>query len=382
MRFLALILLMSCSQTSSLKYKYSSSKRYLASLTDEEVQVKKIEGQLKHPKLFASGMDSTFLFVKLYDENGELITDVDPVDLTLSTSEDVEAKPFVFKQGVYRTEILPRVKSKPIRMRVDWQERVLSSEIKLETTIAPLKDELLPLSHDFFQTKSVGEINVGRGSATPETGTDSFTFENVGDNRIVDERRNPESHRTFTFNYLEQARQNLQLEVDDAPNGTVSYTMHSIFMFFPRKNLFLVEQLSGTINVTLPTGEKMIFQSDSKEIVDGVFEEGPVDVSKDRTKRSFADLKYRGRGIVLRVNSRGQSPQLGEFEKTKIDQEYGVRGSADVLIVNGTTGQRCRRPKDDFWEPIDVTPIAFKFPTDEAFDLYLRENCGFGLPKL
>lgn len=381
MRFLILLLAFSCSQA-PLKYKYSSSKRYLASLTRDDVVVGKIEGELKNQTVFASGMDSTFLIVKLYDNEGNILTDVDPHDLTLSASEDVEAKPFVMKQGVYKAQILPRVKSKSVRMRVDWQEKVMSAEIVLKTSTAPLKNDLAPLNHEYFESKSVGEINVTRGSATPENQTDGFSFENLGDNKIVDTARNKNSQRNFSFEYLEQARQNLAMQVDDAPNGTVSHGMHSIFMFFPRKNMFLVEQLSGTIDVTLPNGEKMSFQKDSKEIVDGVFTEGPVDVSADRFKRQYADLKYQGKGVVLRVNARGQSPQLGQFENLKIDNEYGLKGSVDVLIMNGATGQKCRRPKADFWEPIDVMPIEFKFPSDEEFDLYLKKNCGFGLPKL
>jgi hypothetical protein len=381
MRILALILLVSCSTPLPLKYKYSSSKRYLASLTREDLVVARIEGQLRSPVLLSTGMDSTFLVVTLYDAEGNQLTDVDPDDLTLSTSEDVEAKPFVRKQGLYKAEILPRVKSKTITMRVDWLEKVLSPEIVLNTSIAPLKNKLFPLNHEYFQSKSLGEINVSRGSASPETSTEGFSFENMGDNSIVNSR-DKSAQRVFNFDYLEQARQNLSLAVDDSPNGTVSHTMHSVFMFFPRKNVPLVEQLTGTINVTLPNGEKMIFQKDSKEIVDGVFKEGPLDTSADRFKRQFADLKYTGKGVVLRVNARGQSPQLGQFETTKIDLEHGLKGSADVLIMNGSTGQRCRRPKADFWEPLDVSPIEFKFPTDEEFENYLKKYCGFGLPKL
>lgn len=381
MRILVLLLLISCSQT-QLKYKYSSAKRYLASLTREDLHVARIEGEFSSEKLFASGIDSTYLIVKLYDREGNILTEVDPSDLTLSTSEDIEAKPFVAKKGVYKAEILPQVKSPSILMRVDWQEKTFSKELVLKTTIKPLKDKVLPLDHQFSQSKSVGEISISRGSAFAETGTEGFSFENMGDNRIVDAKRNRYSQRAFNFDYLEQARQNLALEIDDAPNDTTSHTMHSLFMFFPRKNLPIVEQLSGTIDVTLPNGEKIIFQKDSKEIVDGVFTEGPVDVSRDRFKRHYADLKYQGKGVVLRANARGQSPQLGQYEKEKIDMEYGIKGSVDVLIINGTTGERCRRPKTDFWENLDVSPIEFKFPTDEEFNEYLKTHCGFSLPLL
>lgn len=378
---LILLILIGCSTQVPLKFKYSSSKRYLASFTRDDLVVHRIEGELKEPVIFASGLDSTVIHVKLYDHDGNLLTEVDPNDLTLSTSEDVEAKPFVRKQGIYKAEILPRVKSKSIRIRVDWKEKVLSEEILLKTTIAPLKDKLIPKNHEFFQTKSVGEISVGRGSETPETGSDSFSFDNMGDNRIVDSTKNKNSQRSFNFDYLEQARQNLVMEVDDSPNLTALPGMHSIFMFFPRTQLPIVEQLSGTIDVTLPNREKLIFQMDSKEIVDGVMKEGPVDVSTDRYKRQYPDLKYTGKGVVLRANARGQYPQLVQSENLKIDLEYGLKGSAEVLIMNGTTGQRCRRPKADFWEPLDVSPIEFKFPTDGEFDLYLKKNCGFGLPK-
>jgi hypothetical protein len=382
MRFLAFLLIVSCSTQVPLKYKYSSPSREVAGEIEPETEVSKIEGELRNPLIFASGMDSTFLSVKLYDSEGNQLTNIDPDDLTLSTNVDIEAKPFVIKQGVYKAEILPRVKSKSITMRVDWQEKVLSQEIFLRTTVAPLKNELVPLNHDFFQSRSLGEISVTRGSATPESFTDGFSIQNVGDNKIVQSSIHKNSERVFNFDYLEQARQNLSLEVYDTPNEYVSHTMHSYFMFFPRKNIPIVEELTGTINVTLPTGEKIIFQKESKEIVDGVFTEGPVDVSTDRFKRQYPDLKYTGKGVLLRANARGQSPQLGQYENIKIDMDYGLRGSLDVLIINGTTGQKCRRPKADFWEPIDVNPIEFKFPTDEEFEHYLKKNCGFGLPKL
>jgi hypothetical protein len=371
MRLLCLLFLFAgCS--SQLKYKYSFTKRYLASLTDESVKVAKITVELKNPKIFASGMDSTHLIVRLFDEDGERIKDVDPADLTLASSEDIEAKPFTLKQGVYKAEILPRIESENIILQVDWQEKVSSPQIILETTTAPLKEQLKPLNHEYAESRYIGEINVSRGSAMPETSTEGFELTQLQGDDVS---------RSFHFDYLEQARQNIFLQVDDAPNDTVSHTMHSHFVFFPRLNLPLVKQLTGTIEVTLPNSEKIIFQKESKKIVGGVFEESAVDTSPNRSKRHYANLRYRGKGVLLRANARGQSPQLGQHETEKIDDEFGVRGSVGVLIIHGPTGERCHRPKSDFWEPLDVSPIEFKFPTDEEFDQYLKSNCGFGLPK-
>ena len=361
MRFFLLFLLVGCSQ---LKYKYSSSKRFIASLTSGPSEVAKIEVKLKDKKVFASGLDSTILFVKLFDKDGNVLKDIDPAELTLSTSEDIEAKPFALKQGWYKSEILPRVKSKSIRMQVDWREKVRSPIVELVTTINPLKDKLEPVSQEYFENRYQGEISVNRSNGFPETGSEGFSFENVGENAIA---QGLNVSRTFDFEYIEQARQNISLQVDDTPNGSVSHMMHSLFMFFPRKQLPIVEQLSGTLDVTLPTGEKMIFQKDTKEIRGGVFEEGPVDTKPEKLKRSFPDLRYKGKGVLLRANARGQSPELGSHE---------------VTILNGTTGQKCKRPATDFWDTLDVSPIEFKFPTDEEFDSYLKSNCGFGLPKL
>src|SRR5690606_73739 len=108
------LLLIGCSTSTPLKYKYSSAKRYLASLTDEDVVVARIEGELQKKIIFASGMDSTILTVKLFDQKGNQLTDVDPRDLTLSSTEDIEAKPIVRIKGQYKAHILPRIKSQSI----------------------------------------------------------------------------------------------------------------------------------------------------------------------------------------------------------------------------------------------------------------------------
>jgi hypothetical protein len=375
MRIFLLLLLIGCAQT-PMKFQYSSSGRRMAN-----VEVKRMEITLQADELFASGIDSTFIQVKLFDSANQIIKYADPDELNISSSEDIEAKPFVNKAGVFQAEIMPRFKSPEIQLRVDWRGQLLSQEVTLKTTMHPLKDNLEPLLRNYPEARNVGSIAVLRGTRSPEGMSEGFFFKNTGNNRVVNSQQSPHAARSFSFEYPEQARQNLALQVDDAPNGLVSHTMHSIFMIFPRKYLPTIEQHKNQLEVKLPTGEKMLFHKDSKEIMGGVFSEGPVDVSQDRFRRHYPHLIYKGRGVILRVNARGQSPKLGQFETNKIDMEHGLRGSVDVLIINNSTGQKCRRPKADFWEPLDVSPVEFKFPTDEEFDLYLRNHCGFGLPR-
>ena len=98
-----------------MKYKYGPDRVPAAS---SEIIVTKIEVSLKDQKIFASGVDSTFIHVKLFDKEGNLVTKVLPHEIYLSSSEDIEAKPFSLKQGIYKAEIKPRQKSADIRLQV------------------------------------------------------------------------------------------------------------------------------------------------------------------------------------------------------------------------------------------------------------------------
>jgi hypothetical protein len=241
-----------------------------------------------------------------------------------------------------------------------------------------MKEKLKPIKSNFSSGSHLDKIDYTFQENFHPGLFEGFDIDNSGKNRIVSAE---DSQRWFNFEYPEQARQNISFLVNDAPNGTVSHTMHSHFMLFPRLILPLVEFKKDRYEVTLTTGEQVIFNQ-AGEITDGVFSEGPVDIGPDRHKRQYADLKYQGQGVILRANARGQSPQTGQFENTSIDMDYGIRFSKDVLIINGKTGQRCRRPKSDFWPQGDFNPIEFKFPTDEEFNRYLIENCKFEIPEL
>lgn len=349
LRLLPMLLLVSCAHP--FKFKYPAPDRESEFTSSSEV--KKIVIALKDQHLFASGMDSTYVMASLFDGNGNLITDANPDDLTLSTDTDIEAKPFVYKQGVYRAEILPRAKSGSIHMKVDWREKVASSEFVLQGTLHPMKEALVPLLHHHVETRTMGDIEVQRGSESPKLSSEGFSFSNVTSEKM---------NRLYSFEYPEQARQNISFSVEDAYESDEGSNYNSLFLLFPRRFLPRVEQLTGTLDVTLPTGEKMIFQSDSKDIVGGVFADG-------KTLGQFPDLKYHGKGILLRANSLDESPEIAQED------------SSQVIILNGSTGQKCARPKTDFWEQVDVAPIEFKFSTDSEFEAYLRTNCGFGLPK-
>jgi hypothetical protein len=343
--------------------------REIASLKNQAASEMSLK--LSQDLIFANGANTVTL--KVETKNSEVKAE----DLKLVTDISLESTKFTFSSGSFLVQLKPKVKSPSIKLFVMWKDQV-SPIIELKTTLKPLTDKMLPLKTVSNTMNWVSGLYYLRQDFLPEGQFEAFSIDNKGKNSIVSAN---ESAREFAFSFDEQARQNISLMISDAPNGTVSHTMHSHFMFFPRKYLPFAELNKKQVTVTLPTGEQIFF-SETGEIIDGVFEEGPVDLGPDRFKRSYADFKYHGKGILLRANARGQMPQQGQFEAAKIDMEFGLKNSADVLIINGTTGQRCRRPKVDFWPAEDVSPILFKFPSDQEFDTYLKAKCNFGIPDM
>jgi hypothetical protein len=363
--FLLCLVLLGCSSFQGSV----SNHRDIASLKNQAFS--EISLTLSQDVIFANGANTVTL--KVETKNPEIKAE----DLKLVTDVSIDSGQFSGSSGSFQVQIKPKVKSPSLKLLVMWKDQ-LSPIIELKTTLKPLTDKMLPLKTVSNTTNWVSGLYYQRQDLLSAGQFEAFSIDNQGKNTIVSAN---ESAREFAFSFDEQARQNISLMISDAPNGTVSHTMHSHFMFFPRKYLPFAELDKKQVTVTLPTGEQIFF-SETGEIIDGVFEEGPVDVGPDRFKRTYADFRYNGKGILLRANARGQMPQQGQFEAAKIDMEFGLKNSADVLIINGTTGQRCRRPKIDFWTAEDVSPILFKFPTDQEFDTYLKAKCNFGIPEM
>lgn len=333
--------------------------------------------QLNRPLIFANGADMVELTVQIKNASGEAVA-IDLGGLKLLFDSDVGLSNATLQNGRYRVAVQPVVKSGDIKVVAIWKNQV-SQIIPIKTTLSPLGDLVKFRGSSPSNMSSVNGLQYIRADYIPEGQYEGFSIENRGNNTIVNAEN---SYRSFDFISEEQVSQNINLMVNDSPNEYISHTMHSHFMFFPRTYMPFAEVRDDqSVRVTLPTGESMDFSKDG-EVTGGVFTEGPVDTGPDRFKRSYANIKYQGKGILLRANARGQMPQQGQFEATKIDMDYGIKYSTDVLIINGTTAQRCRRPKTDFWPTGDVSPILFKFPTDKEFDVYLKAKCSFGIPDL
>lgn len=187
---------------------------------------------------------------------------------------------------------------------------------------------------------------------------DGFYFSNTGVNRIIAGPYDPlqmSPQRWFQVDFHSHARQDISLWVSDMPSSRVSDFLESYFMIFPRKVLPSIQVSGGRFVVTLANGEQVLFDESSKEMVGGVFSE-----TSPQQPGVFARLAYSGSGTVVRSDKRGGDPRL----------------RTQAVVQRG--GQSCKLPSAELWTQSDEH-VDFLFPTDEAFDAFLKGRCGFGL---
>ncbi|HXV84158.1 MAG TPA: hypothetical protein VEG60_30265 [Candidatus Binatia bacterium] len=207
-----------------------------------------------------------------------------------------------------------------------------------------------------------------------------FEFSNRGGNRILPPRydigKNLLFTRDFQFRFDDRARQDIQLFVSDWAAARdkqfrLSEIMNSVLHFFPRNYLPAISTSGARYVVTLPTGEQVEFDAQSREILSGAFSETAVDLNPDRAARQFPGVHYLGKGVLVRANARGTDPRIG----------------TTATITTGTTGSDCEKgmdcnqcqvPSKELWHQNGA--VRFKFSTDEEFDRYLLARCGFGIP--
>jgi hypothetical protein len=210
-----------------------------------------------------------------------------------------------------------------------------------------------------------------------------FEFSNRGGNRILPHRYDIEQAlfftRDFQFRFDDRARQDIHLFVSDWSASRdkqfrLSELMNSVMLFFPRKYLPAIARSNGRAIVTLPTGEKVEFDTQTYEILGGVFTEAPVDLNPDKAAREFAGIDYIGKGILIRANARGTDPRLGTTATV-------TTGSSDERCEGTGCKNRCQVPSKELWDQNQNGGVRFKFSTDEEFEQYLMSRCGFGLPK-
>ena len=209
-----------------------------------------------------------------------------------------------------------------------------------------------------------------------------FEFSNHGGNRMLPPRRDAPKNQFFTrdyqFRFDDRARQDIHLMVSDwVPSRDrqfrLSELMNSLILLFPRKMLPAIVNFGERNIVTLPTGEEIEFNAATQEVAAGVFVEAPVDLNPDGRARKFPDIRYTGRGVMVRADARGADPRLSP-------SAWILTNAAPENCAPGSPCAQCQVPARALWEQTGA--VRFKFATDQEFHQFLLARCAFGLPAL
>ncbi len=188
-----------------------------------------------------------------------------------------------------------------------------------------------------------------------------FKFRNSGPNKIVS-GGDLNRAREWEFNFEGNARQDLGLSISDMPNGTISQTQESFIMVFPRKTLPSIRTVGNRQIVTLPTGETVTFDTQTKQVIGGVLSENGAMTNGGKSLQP-AKVSYHGNGVMVRVDTRGNDPRL----------------SADTAVIT-RQGKTCSVQAKKLWSDRSGRSAAhFKYFSDADFDSFLKTTCGFGL---
>jgi hypothetical protein len=209
-------------------------------------------------------------------------------------------------------------------------------------------------------------------------GVTAFDWMNTGKNRIVtkeDQHDGKGPNRWFVMDFPERARQDITLMIMDSPNENTSEVMVSSFYFFPRRVLPRIQwpappadgpSSSSDVVITLPNEETFAIDPNTKEIRSGVLTEtGPLDLNPSRFLRKFARIEYSGKGVMIRVNKRGEDPRLNT--------------TAEISKRIGSQTQVCKVASKKLFRDDPKSNLAFLFPTDAEFNEFLKANCKFSL---
>lgn len=211
-----------------------------------------------------------------------------------------------------------------------------------------------------------------------------FTLTNRGSSRV-----NPKglqktgAMRIYTFQFPDRARENIHVAINDDVDisGRFSHdNMYRELHFFPRLQLPAVERGDGgkTLTVTLPTGEPVLFDVRTKEIVGGVLREDPIDFHRDRYQRRNPGVHYQGDYMLITVAQRGEAPRRASV--------WGQTKYAEVHYP-AKYAKPCRISPRHLWDQRpkrgDTDPtLIMLHATDAALFAAIEKQCHWDLTRL
>lgn len=209
-------------------------------------------------------------------------------------------------------------------------------------------------------------------SSTIDNKIEGFKVINNGPNSVI---KTSEYYidRTMSFEFSDRARSDMKLLVSDSPDEKTSHTTYSIMLFFPRSVLPTIKRVGDELEVTLPNKEIVRYNANTREIIGGVFTEGPI------AKHGIApNIKYKGNGVMIRADKTGDLP-YGDIEKK--DGKKAPSISTATISKKGFSD--CKIKSDDIWytdyQKDGQVFIKPNLSNDQGMDKFIKERCGFSL---
>jgi hypothetical protein len=160
--------------------------------------------------------------------------------------------------------------------------------------------------------------------------------------------------RLIEFWSRDHALNETYLYLADTAGGPDSHDVKSAMIILPRKVIPSVKVNGNEIEMTMTTGEKVIFDKRTKAIKSGALREGPADITTDRFKRQPPNVHYNGSGISIRLNHRYEDP---------------FQSSETAEVKQG--GRTCKIPRSTLFDPKG----KLKTTSDAQFVRVINQSC-------
>jgi hypothetical protein len=191
------------------------------------------------------------------------------------------------------------------------------------------------------------------------------------------------ARREYAFLFPDRARENIYLAINDDVKLSGRFSHDNMFRelhFFPRRQLpsLNIDHAKGLLRVTLPTGEPVVFDRHSKELVGGVLEERPIDFNLSRHQRRNPQVRYRGEYLAITVDQRGEAPRRASI--------WGEKKYAEVHYP-AKYAKPCRLSPKHIWDqrpkPGDNDPkLHMLHSSDASLFSVIERRCNWDLSEL
>jgi hypothetical protein len=168
--------------------------------------------------------------------------------------------------------------------------------------------------------------------------------------------------RFFDILSRNEAFNETYLVMEEYGGGPDSHNVKSYMFVIPRVTVPSVRVEGNNIIATLPTGETVTMDKNTRAITGGALTEGPIDLNTDRFQRRPPNIHYSGSGISIRLDHRFEHP---------------LTSSATATVKQGS--RTCNVPRASILDDNG----KLKTSSDQDLLRVLNQNCrggGFALP--